>query len=67
MAGWILLPPESRAGFLGAYGPIEPLTWRLARFRALNHTANVLHYAHQTSNGDLLRESVLALRWLSHA
>jgi aminoglycoside phosphotransferase (APT) family kinase protein len=67
MAAWLVIPPAARSSFLEVYGAVDPLTWRAARFRALNHTANVVPYAHKTDHADLLRESLQALRWIVQA
>jgi aminoglycoside phosphotransferase (APT) family kinase protein len=62
MIAWTLLPPAARNEFFIAYRQIPESTWRMARFRALNHAACVVPYAHQTGDADLLRESLAALR-----
>jgi len=64
MAAWIMFPPQDWVTFFQTYGPIDEPTQQLARFRALNHTCNVVPYAHQTHDPDLLRECLLGLRWL---
>jgi len=63
--GPIFLPPAAHEAFREAYGPIDPDTWRLARFRAVYHSALVVRFARAVGNRDLLRESLLALQWLS--
>src|SRR5207248_5344377 len=40
-----LLPAAARSDFLKIYGPIDGVTWTLAKFRAVNHTTCVMHYA----------------------
>jgi aminoglycoside phosphotransferase (APT) family kinase protein len=65
MIGWTLLPPAARKPFFSIYGHVDESTWIIARFRALNHTANVIPYAHQTHDAHLLRESVQSLRNLT--
>jgi aminoglycoside phosphotransferase (APT) family kinase protein len=67
MAAWITLSPQDRVAFFQRYGPVDELTQRAARFRALNHTCNVVPYAHQTRDPDLLRECLLGLTWLAQA
>lgn len=62
--GWTFLPPDARAACRDAYGPISDPTWQRARFRALGHTAAVLTFAHETEDGDLLREARAAMAWL---
>jgi aminoglycoside phosphotransferase (APT) family kinase protein len=58
----IFLPPAAHAVFEEAYGPIDPDTWRLARFRAVYHSASAARFAHAVGDRDLERESLLALR-----
>jgi aminoglycoside phosphotransferase (APT) family kinase protein len=64
MVAWAMLPPSARAEFFSAYGEVDALTWKLSRFRALNHTGNVIPYAHQTGDEPLLRECLRALTYL---
>ena len=58
------LPPAAHDLFKKTYGPISETTWRMARFRAVYHTATVATYAHDTDDEPLLRESLTALRFL---
>lgn len=60
-----VLPPSGRPIFRQYYGEISNLTWRMARFHAIRHTACVVPYAHQTNDTDLLRESLIALEYLT--
>jgi aminoglycoside phosphotransferase (APT) family kinase protein len=53
-----LLPHDAREDFRAAYGPIDDATWRLARFRALNHTLLCLRYALATADPHLTQESL---------
>jgi aminoglycoside phosphotransferase (APT) family kinase protein len=66
MVAWTLLAPDARQVFLSQYGGVDELTWRMSRFRAVNHAACVVHYAHRTNAADLLHEGLLALEHLMH-
>jgi aminoglycoside phosphotransferase (APT) family kinase protein len=55
------LPPSAHAVFRQAYGPFENSTWQLARLRAVWHTVNVLIYAHDSGDADLMREGQRSL------
>lgn len=57
----IFLPPDAHAAFFEAYGPVDPDTLRLARFRAVYHSALAACFAHAVGDRDLERESLLAL------
>ena len=59
------LPATARGAFLAAYGPVDEPTRRLARFRALCHTANVLLYAHHRGDDALLSEGQRSLAHLA--
>jgi aminoglycoside phosphotransferase (APT) family kinase protein len=59
------LPPSAHSAFREAYGAVEEITWRMARLRALWHTAAVLIYGHETGDADLVREGRLAMRYLA--
>jgi aminoglycoside phosphotransferase (APT) family kinase protein len=58
------LPSAAHAAFRAAYGPITDAAWRLARFRALDHSVAVTHYGHEIRDGDLLREGLTSLRYV---
>ena len=58
------LPPSSHAVFRGAYGPIDDLAWRSARFRALYYATVLLIYALDTDDADLRREGLIMLSYL---
>lgn len=58
------LPPAAHEGFRRAYGAIDADTWRLARLRALAHTAAVLLYALDTGAAHLADEARAALSHL---
>jgi aminoglycoside phosphotransferase (APT) family kinase protein len=58
------LPPGAHAFFRRAYGRMEDVSWRLARLRALWHTALVLIYGHDTGDIDLVREGLQALQFI---
>jgi aminoglycoside phosphotransferase (APT) family kinase protein len=60
----LVLPPNARVLFQRDYGEIRDLTWRMARFHAIRHTACVVPYAHHINDADLLREGLLALEYL---
>jgi aminoglycoside phosphotransferase (APT) family kinase protein len=59
------LPPMAREAFRNAYGPVDDLTWSIARLRALWHTLTVLAYASDVGDADLMREGQVALRHLA--
>ena len=59
------LPPKAEEVFRRSYGPIAPLTWQIARLRALWHSVTVLLYGHDIEDADLVRESRLALQYLA--
>jgi aminoglycoside phosphotransferase (APT) family kinase protein len=63
----IFLPPSAHDAFEAAYGAIDAGTWKLARFRAVYHSALTGRFANAVGDRDLLRESLLALRWVSSA
>jgi aminoglycoside phosphotransferase (APT) family kinase protein len=60
-----LLPAAARGAFRDAYGPVEARAWRLARFRAVRHTAAVLAYADDAGDRDLRDEALAAARHLA--
>lgn len=59
------LPPSAHGVFCHSYGPVDERTWRLARLRALHHSAAVVVYAHDIGDADLLREGLTALAHLA--
>jgi aminoglycoside phosphotransferase (APT) family kinase protein len=59
------LPPEAHAAFRQHYGPIDDLTWALARFRALYHSAVLAVYGQDIGDADLIREGVRALKYIA--
>ena len=61
---WLVLPPPARERFLEVYGPVDPVTWRRARFRAVFHAAVVAVFANETGESALLAEVVRSLGWL---
>jgi aminoglycoside phosphotransferase (APT) family kinase protein len=61
------LPPAAQDAFRRAYGPIDDISWRVARLRALWHTIAVLLYGADTGDNDLRREAELSLRYLAAA
>ena len=61
MIALTFLPAEATDAFLDAYGPVDPATWRLARFAALWHAASCALYARDIDDADLLREAMWAL------
>jgi len=58
------LPPSAHAVFRDAYGPIDDLAWRHARFRALHYASALLIYAIDTNDADLRREGLTILSYL---
>lgn len=61
------LPPTAHEAFCQAYGPINNTVWQVARLRGLWHTLIVLAYGDDIGDADLVRESHLALRFLTLA
>ncbi|MHC4134726.1 MAG: phosphotransferase [Planctomycetota bacterium] len=59
------LPADARADFSAAYGTIDEPTWRLARFRALQHTATITMYGFDIADEDLFREGKSGLERLA--
>jgi len=55
------LPVSAHTAFRRAYGPIEDSAWGMAGFRAVWHTVNVLAYAHDSGDADLVREGQRSL------
>lgn len=51
------LPGGAREQFLECYGSVSPVTWRLARFRALYAAAVQMDYALATGDDALVREA----------
>jgi aminoglycoside phosphotransferase (APT) family kinase protein len=64
MIAFTILPPNARRAFFEIYGEVHPLTLELARFRAVNHGLNVVHYAHQVNDVDLLRETIHGMNFV---
>jgi aminoglycoside phosphotransferase (APT) family kinase protein len=60
-----LLPHRARPIFQEHYGSVSELAWRIARFHAIRHSACIVPYAHQTNDADLLRETLVALKYLT--
>jgi aminoglycoside phosphotransferase (APT) family kinase protein len=61
------LPPAAHAAFRATYGPIDEVTWQIARLRALWHTLYVLTYAADVGDADLMREGRLALTYFDRS
>ncbi len=59
------LPPAARERFRRAYGPIADASWRVARLRALWHTAAVLLYGSDVGDADLVREGRRSLEHIA--
>ncbi len=55
------LPPGVREAFATAYGEIDDETWRLARWRAIYHSALVAHYGHRIGDAELVRAGLAGL------
>ena len=51
---WSWLPPEARAAFRTAYGPIDPATWRRARLRAIHYAVNLRRFGHSTGDAAMV-------------
>ena len=54
-------PARARAALLAEYGPVDEATMRLARFRAIFHSAIVLIYGHDIADKGLEQEGRTAL------
>jgi aminoglycoside phosphotransferase (APT) family kinase protein len=65
MVAHSFLPPAAHDAFRRAYGPVDNITWRVARLRALWHTFHLLPYATDTGDADLKRKAQLVLRHLA--
>ncbi len=65
MIALTFLPADARPDFQAAYGTIDEPTWRLARFRALQHTATVTLYGLDIADEDLFREGRAGLERLA--
>jgi aminoglycoside phosphotransferase (APT) family kinase protein len=61
---WAFLPRECRDEFRNEYGPIDDAPWQLARFSALQVSAIILAYGHETGDEALVQEGRLALEHL---
>jgi aminoglycoside phosphotransferase (APT) family kinase protein len=59
------LPPSAHETFRHAYGCIDENTWKLARFRALYHSAALAVYGREIGDHHLQRESQQALCYLA--
>lgn len=55
------LPPAAWPLFRESYGPIDEITWSVARLRALWHTTMVVLYAHAREDAHLLRAGLAAM------
>ena len=62
-----LLPPAAFSAFETAYGPIDPVSLRVAQVRAVRHTLHGLDYAQDIGDEQLLAEMVRALRCLTES
>jgi aminoglycoside phosphotransferase (APT) family kinase protein len=56
------LPPKARDAFWSTYGQADERGLALARFRAVCGMSWIVHYAAETREADLLRESLWALQ-----
>jgi aminoglycoside phosphotransferase (APT) family kinase protein len=54
-------PPAARSAFWSIYGPVEGDVLKLARLRAIHHSAAVVAYAYDIADPDLLDEGMTAL------
>jgi aminoglycoside phosphotransferase (APT) family kinase protein len=59
------LPPAAHQAFRTTYGHISEEDWRLARFRAVYHSAIVVTYGHEAGDEVLLRAGRTSLRYLA--
>lgn len=67
MAAHAVLPPEAHAAFLKAYGPVDDVTWQLARYRAVYHAAPAALFAMRIGDGALREAALTALRYTTAA
>lgn len=51
-----VLPPRAHRAFRDAYGPVDAMTWRLARFRALFSSVAIFDYGLQIGDAALADE-----------
>ena len=58
------LPPSAAEAFLDAYGPVDPDTWRVARFKALFSAIMILLYGADIDDRELVREARTSLEHL---
>lgn len=58
------LPPAARELFFRVYGEVSPLTWRIARLRAVWHTLILVDYSDQVGDAALMREAQQSLRFV---
>ncbi|MGA7354013.1 MAG: phosphotransferase [Candidatus Cybelea sp.] len=56
-----VIPPGARAHFFAAYGGVDEAALRLARYRAIYHSAMVAHYGHRVGDGDLAHAGLRGL------
>jgi len=59
-----LLPPSLHGAFMAAYGPVDRITWALARARAAWHAVALLASAIDTGDRDLASEANQALAFM---
>lgn len=57
-----VIPPECRAEFFVAYGAVDEIALRLARYRAIYHSAMVAHYGQRINDADLVSIGLRGLR-----
>ena len=65
MLAFSFLPPAARRRFFEVYGETQEADLHLARFRALDHTLSLIHYADEIGNEPLLNESLQSLQFLA--
>ena len=64
---WHVVPPEGRAAFRDAYGPIDADTLARARFRAVFHATAEWWYGVEEGYASWRDEAVRGARWVLHA
>lgn len=56
-----VIPPGARVHFFEAYGGVDEAALRLARYRAIYHSAMVAHYGQRIGDGDLTHAGLRGL------
>lgn len=62
---YIFFPPHLHERFQKIYGPISLETGKLAQFRALNHSLNLINFGHKSGDLDLEREGRKGVEYIA--